>query len=146
MEAISMVPLQGLCAHQAHGFFLRSIQVLFTNGITELCPSVKLNRTHGWENKTFAVNGHVPPQWTRCIHLVGLLGCVCLSHGPLPAELWEIGANLLREQDKFVVWARTHHSLYILSLHIRVTYDLLNPSECAVTLESFYVQSETKST
>lgn len=65
------------------------------------------------------------------------LAVVCLSHGPLPAELWEIGANLLREQDKFVVWARTHHSLYILSLHIRVTCDLLNPSECAATLESF---------
>ena len=73
-----MVPLQGLCAHQAHGFFLRSIQVLFTNGITELCPSAKLNRTHGWGNATFAVNGHLPAQWTPCIHLVGLLGC-CLS-------------------------------------------------------------------
>ena len=47
------------------------------------------------------------------------LAVACLAHGPLPAELWEIGADLLGEQDPFVVWARTHQiSLDILSLRL----------------------------
>lgn len=138
--------MTGLCAHQAHGFFLRSIQVLFTNGITELCPSAKLNRTHGWENKTFAVNGHLPPQWTPCIHLVGLLGC-CLSV-TWTLACWTLG-NWCRPAPRARSIRRmgTYSSLVIHSLPSHSSDLWLAESfwMCCNT-GKFFVQSETKST